>query len=197
MGVGRRRRGWTRRILRRGEVGGVRKAALFLSPFKLVCADIVNMTLLSPSSLLSIPRDNEEEEEEEEGRASISSSRRRRRRRQMRVGECTHSWSEEGGLDFSLVGRKPHTLAVAQIREGVTALLLPVSIQSPLLFLQPLAVIRPSFCRHRTYIPTFVRRMQSRGRAGFYYCTGRRAHVMRERLERSVTLTAVQYMSLL
>ncbi len=118
MGVGRRRRGWTRRILRRGEVGGVRKAALFLSPFKLVCADIVNMTLLSPSSLLSIPRDNEEEEEEEEGRASISSSRRRRRRRQMRVGECTHSWSEEGGLDFSLVGRKPHTLAVAQIRKG-------------------------------------------------------------------------------
>ena len=143
MGVGRRRRrrrrGWTRRILRRGEVGGVRKAALFLSPFKLVCADIVNMTLLSLSSLLSIPRDNEEEEE---GRASISSSRRRRR--QMRVGECTHSWSEEGGLDSSLVGRKPHTLAVAQIREGVTALLLPVSIQSPLPFLQPLAVIRPS-----------------------------------------------------
>ncbi len=120
MGVGRRRRrrrrrGWTRRILRRGEVGGVRKAALFLSPFKLVCADIVNMTLLSLSSLLSIPRDNEEEEEE--GRASISSSRRRRRR-QMRVGECTHSWSEEGGLDSSLVGRKPHTLAVAQTRKG-------------------------------------------------------------------------------
>ncbi len=121
MGVGRRRRrrrrrGWTRRILRRGEVGGVRKAALFLSPFKLVCADIVNMTLLSLSSLLSIPRDNDEEEEE--GRASISSSRRRRRRRQMRVGECTHSWSEEGGLDSSLVGRKPHTLAVAQTRKG-------------------------------------------------------------------------------
>ncbi len=108
MGVGRRRRrrrrGWTRRILRRGEVGGVRKAALFLSPFKLVCADIVNMTLLSLSSLLSIPRDNEEEEE---GRASISSSRRRRR--QMRVGECTHSFLERRRRVGLLLGRPKAT----------------------------------------------------------------------------------------